>query len=133
MKPEVLGSVTSDVTQKTTGNDRNESEVSVGIPAPGRFLPLSQSEFRRNFEPSSSGPARRPQIMIGIIVFGRCLGSKLNIQTYDLICRDVAFAERTGRGKGKLQGVCYARAMSLLRTTLNNARTLRFCSFLIAQ
>jgi hypothetical protein len=52
--------------------------------------------------------------MFGIIVFGRCLGSKLNIQTYDLICRDVVFAERTGRGKGKLQEVCYARAMNLL-------------------
>ena len=43
---------TSDVTQKTTGNDRIESEVPAGIPAPGRFLPLSQSEFLRNFEPS---------------------------------------------------------------------------------
>jgi hypothetical protein len=31
--------------------------------------------------------------MVGIIVFGSCLGSKSNIQTYDLICRDVAFAE----------------------------------------
>jgi hypothetical protein len=52
--------------------------------------------------------------MVGIVVFCCCLGGKSNIQTHDLIFRDVAFAERTGRGKGKLQEVCCTRAMNLL-------------------
>jgi hypothetical protein len=54
---------------------------------------LCQSILPLPFVIHNSGPARRPQIMVGIIVFGSCLGSKSNIQTYDLICRDVAFAE----------------------------------------
>ena len=49
------------------------------------------------------------------------------IQTYDLIFKDVAFAEMTDTGRGKFQEVCHARAMNLLRTTPNDARTLRFC------
>jgi hypothetical protein len=54
--------------------------------------------------------------MVGIVVFCCCLGGKSNIQTHDLIFRGVAFAEteRTCRGKGKLQEVCYAHAMNLL-------------------
>jgi hypothetical protein len=51
--PEYEGLVTSLVTAKNTGNDRNQIEVSVKVLVPGRFLASDQKEFLRNFEPRS--------------------------------------------------------------------------------
>jgi hypothetical protein len=50
--------VTSFVTPKNNGNDRNEIEVLVSVPVPARFRACDRKEFLRNFEPreiSSSG------------------------------------------------------------------------------